>query len=62
MQRYRVFGYNNREGSQHTEALIAAYRTPEAAVAYARTDVMATVVIDWETDEILWDICDVGHK
>lgn len=55
MQRYRVLGYSNREGSQHTESLIAAFSTPESAVAYARSNALVTAVIDWETDEVLWE-------
>jgi hypothetical protein len=54
MVRYRVFGYSDAVGSQHTESLLEAYKTADDAIRTAEANPMATTVIDWETDEVLW--------
>jgi hypothetical protein len=62
MHRYRVFGYDDAPGSEVTESLREAYKTAEAAIAAARADMLATCVIDWETDEVLWQWDDAGQS
>jgi hypothetical protein len=54
MHRYRVFGYSEALLANSSESLLEAYKTAEAAIASARADMLATCVIDWETDEVLW--------
>jgi hypothetical protein len=54
MHRYRVFGYDAAPLANSTESLLEAHKTAEAAIAAARADMLATCVIDWETDEVLW--------
>jgi hypothetical protein len=55
MVRFRVFGFSDAEGSQHTESLLEAYKTADAAIRAATDNPMATQVIDWETNEVLWE-------
>ena len=62
MHRYRVFGYDDAPLANNSESLIAAYKTPEEAIAYARADNLATCVIDWETDEVLWEWAETKSK
>lgn len=54
MHRYRVFGYDESPLANSSESLLEAHKTPDAAIAAARADMLATCVIDWETDEVLW--------
>lgn len=62
MQRYRVFGYSDAPLANSSESLIAAFRTSREAIAYATGDVLATCVIDFETDEVLWQHTDEGEQ
>jgi hypothetical protein len=55
MQRYRIFGFSDKEGSQVTESLLAAFHDRHIAISVAEKDPMATCVIDWETDEVIWE-------
>lgn len=54
MHRYRVFGHSEGLLANDSESLLEAHNTPEAAIAAARADMLATCVIDWETDEVIW--------
>jgi hypothetical protein len=51
--RYRVFGYTDVDSM---EVLLATYMYAEDAIRAAEASNMASCVIDWETDELLWEV------
>jgi hypothetical protein len=53
IDRYSVFGYTDDDPA--SESLLFSTNKKERAVSWAKGNNMATAVVDFETDEVVWN-------